>query len=258
MASSGPETLEWEQRERVREGYRVIERARTKHIASQNAEVQAWAAQLLQRVETWRKRKRRQKNQAMTAVLSEIITHSQVTTVKADGDLWQAMLDGPDDIKDELDYDNHSLRCAKQAMRKDSNFYRVPRPWNMKNRKRRTELYKNLGRLEQYLKQEEEISPIIEKRLDYLKDGLSDQSEANIAEKIQELEEQFAAHIDAKSNNERLVHDFLVVAAHQLIVDMESNMGDMPSPSAQVQSAFTDNLSPFLMRSIRSFPRLQK
>ncbi|KAJ4312537.1 hypothetical protein N0V94_007394 [Neodidymelliopsis sp. IMI 364377] len=104
-------------------------------------------------------------------------------------------------------------------------------------------------------KREEEKLHIAEWRLEYLDCGRSEQSEARAAAEIKALEEAISVHRDDRSNNERLVHDYLAAAADRMIIDLERSI---QGTLRRNEPAFPKSLSPYMMYFIESFPILKE
>jgi hypothetical protein len=160
-----------------------------------------------------------------------------------------------EDVEEELDNNDYLIHVAKKAMRRDGNAYMLPESFKMGSQRRRKVLYSNVTHLERYLQQAERVVHIAEWRLEYLNYGKSKQSEDEVAAEIRALEEAISVHRDGRSNNERLVHDYLAAAADRMIIDIERSI---QGTLIRNEPAFSESLSPYMVRFIESFPMLEE
>lgn len=253
-------TLEWIERQRVREEYNAIERARAYRLEleSQTADVHEASFKVAgvwdKELRDWGEKCQRAKMAKNLALFDASMGRNGATATFGEVDP-QSPVEESNDIEVELDLRDYTISVAEKMMYKDTNMYMLPRPWNMGDRPRRTRLYENIEYLEQYLKQEMIIIPLIEERLNYLHEGRSEQPEHAVVVEIRGLEKQLAVHSNGQSNNERLMHDHLRHAADWMLVDMETGSQETCAFDGR---ALTDSFSPFLVKFIRSFPRLKR
>ncbi|KAF1361469.1 hypothetical protein EJ07DRAFT_176158 [Lizonia empirigonia] len=253
-------TLEWIERQRVREEYNAIERARAYRLEleSHTADVREASLKMAgvwdKELREWGQKCQRAKMAKNLALFDASRGSNGATATFGEVDP-QSPVEESNDIEVELDLRDYTISVAETMMYKDTNMYMLPRPWNMGDRPRRTRLYENIEYLEQYLKQEAIIIPLVEERLDYLHEGRSEQPEHAVVVEIRGLEKQLAVHSNGESNNERLVHDHLRYAADWMLVDMETGSQETRAFDGR---ALTDSFSPFMVKFIRSFPRLKR
>ena len=261
-------TPEWKEAKRVREEYEAIERVRADRIAREEANAEFQEAYLKMVARDWEAEKlehrlveeqgweRERAKMASNLALFDSLIRNDGSTAMFDEANFQPIVDkGRDDVKEELDYRDYLIRTAKKRMRKDTKKYVIPRPWGMTDRDRRVRLYSNVSHLERYLRQEEKLVPLIQERLEFLHEGRSEQREDKVVAEIKVLEPHLAVHVDDESNRERLVYDFLRWAADQMAIDMQQHLEGTLAPGGP---AFSDSLSRYMMRFIKSFPRLRK
>ena len=228
-------TLKWEERQRAAEEYNAIERARTtgielKRIWAKDRE--EWMGECVESRKEYERRRR----------LGE--------------ERWQDR-NMEADIKEDLDYDDYLLETAQHIMRlEDTGRYIVPRMWNMEDRPRRTRLYSNLGHLCRYLEREMSVVHLLEGRLEYLRDRKSKQQEATVKKETKNLETHIELRLDAESEYDRLVYDYLGWAIAQTTLDIQESTG---STLKSAKHSSTNDIPPFILRHwIAPSPELRK
>ncbi|KAF2621875.1 hypothetical protein BU25DRAFT_426137 [Macroventuria anomochaeta] len=253
-------TPEWGERQRVREEYDAIERARANLIDQENAMIETRKRWLEENIRRWGvdqrqlRAKEKRRGMAINIVLFDALAYND-GPIEGTRPMLDPAIDRDKDydyIK-ELSYNGFLLGVAEEQMVKDTNMYMIPEPWYMGHRPRHRQPILEEDYIERYLRQEARLIPLIDQRLDYLRKGKSAQSEADIVAEIKGLERTLLVHKGGESNNVILVQRLLKEAAYCMEVEQNAGTHDTLRRHG---TPVTDHVPPFMKQFIRSFPRL--
>ncbi|KAF3043352.1 hypothetical protein E8E11_007845 [Didymella keratinophila] len=220
-------TCEWDERQRAREEYESIEWARVIRLDSEERLAQAQAANLEVAVNEWADAE--EDRNRTERFWSQYKPPSNWPEYVSPGGL-ESWLEGSV-IKELQHTEELTDDVFGNIHYKDSRTYIIPRIWDMTDRPRRTRLYSNTYYFKKYMWRERRVFSLIEGRLEDLREGQSEQSEADIAEEIKYLE--YVRHL--RTNAERdyydLMRDFLKWAIAHTTLEFQGMTNGGPKPT---------------------------
>lgn len=198
-------TCEWNERQRAREDYDSIDRARIIRLRFEDQLAQARATNLAIAVNRWADAEEDRKR--AESYWSEHEPSSNLAEYASPGGLqsWleRSVIQDLQDIDDLMDDMSDIMNYT------DSSRYIVPPNWDMTDRPRRTRIYSNIYYFLRYMTREKRVFTLIDTRLEFLREGLSTQSEAAIAREIEHLERIADLRTVAERDYYDLTCDFL-------------------------------------------------
>lgn len=237
-------TCEWNERQRAREDYDSIDRARIIRLRFEDQLAQARAMNLAIAVNRWADAEEDRKR--AESYWSEHEPSSNLTEYASPGGLQSWLkrsviqdLQDTDDLTDDMsDIMNYT----------DSSRYIVPPNWDMTDRPRRTRPYSNMYYFLRYMTREKKVFTLIDTRLEFLREGLSTQSEAAIAREIEHLEHIADLRTVAERDYYDLTRDFLNCAIAHTTLEFQ-DMANGGSNSTR-RNALTHDLPLHLVADV--------
>jgi len=220
-------TCEWDERQRAREEYDSIDQARAIRLELEERLAQARAADLEAAVNEWadaeEDRNRAERFWSQYKPPSDWPEHVSPGGLESwlEGSVIKE-LQHTEELTDDVFVNIHY---------KDSRSYIIPRIWDMTDRTRRTRLYSNTYYFKKYMWRERRVFSLIEGRLEDLREGQSEQSEADIAEEIKYLEYVGDLRTNAERDYYDLMRDFLNWAIAHTTLEFQDMTNGGPKPT---------------------------